>query len=207
MSVHLERRHAKRLTGQEPLVNGDVALGPSVADFWAWSASDLVSNTLRGVLAEFIVARAVGVDTNGVREEWSSCDLRTPDGITIEVKSAAYLQSWSQRQLSTISFVIPKAVAWNANMGIYDGPAKRQAMVYVFALLAHSVKETLNPLQVDQWRFFVVPTSTLDTRTRSQHSITAKSLERLAGAALTFGQLAEAVSAAASGPRSIEDKG
>jgi len=38
----------------------------------------------RGVLAEFIVARAVGVETAGVREEWAAYDLQTPDGVMIE---------------------------------------------------------------------------------------------------------------------------
>lgn len=197
MSESLGRIPAKRKTGRERLVDGPADLGVTLSDFWGWSASDLVSNTLRGVLAEFIVARAVGIDTGGVREEWAAFDLRTPEGITIEVKSAAYLQSWHQKKLSSISFRTPKTVRWDADTGAYDGPAKRHADVYVFALLAYSDLETLNPLDVGQWRFFVVPTPALDARRRSQHSITAQSLERLAGTALTFGQLGAAVRTAA----------
>jgi hypothetical protein len=50
------------------------------------TASDLVSNSTRGVLAEFIVARALGLDT-GVRTEWQAFDLETASGKKIEVKS------------------------------------------------------------------------------------------------------------------------
>ncbi len=39
-----------------------------------------------------------------LRAEWDAVDLTTPDGIRIEVKSAAYIQSWHQVRESTISF-------------------------------------------------------------------------------------------------------
>jgi len=66
------------------------------------SLSDLVSNATRGRLAEFIVAQALNVDTSGVRDEWAAYDLLTSSGIKVEVKSAAYLQSWAQRRHSNI---------------------------------------------------------------------------------------------------------
>ena len=59
--------------------------------------------------------------------------------------------------------------------------SKRQADVYVFALLAHTDKTTIDPFNLDQWRFYVLPTAALDGRTRSQHSITLRSLEKLGG--------------------------
>ena len=49
---------------------------------------------------------------------------------------------------------------------------RRHAQVYVFALLAHTGKATVNPLDLDQSAFYVLPTAVLDGRTRSQHSIT-----------------------------------
>lgn len=67
---------------------------PMSSAFWRWSASDLVSNTMRGVLAEYIVALAMGIDTEeGVRREWDAYGLVLGDGTKVEVKSAAYIQS------------------------------------------------------------------------------------------------------------------
>jgi hypothetical protein len=62
-------------------------------EFWKWAFSDFLSNALRGVLAEFIVAKAMDC-TDVQRTEWDAYDVITSDGIKIEVKSSAYLQSW-----------------------------------------------------------------------------------------------------------------
>ena len=57
---------------------------------------------MRGVLAEFIVARASGCEQE-VANEWGSYDLETPVGIKVEVKSAAYVQAWHREEFTTIS--------------------------------------------------------------------------------------------------------
>jgi hypothetical protein len=67
-------------------------LDATVADFWRWAFSDLRNNTTRGILAEFLVARAVG-DDRGPRAGWDSFDVQAPDETRIEVKSSAFLQS------------------------------------------------------------------------------------------------------------------
>jgi len=62
-------------------------------EFWKWAFSDFMSNALRGVLAEYIVACAIGC-TERLRVECDAYDLVTPDGTRIEVKPSAYLQTW-----------------------------------------------------------------------------------------------------------------
>jgi glutamate/tyrosine decarboxylase-like PLP-dependent enzyme len=163
-------------------------------------SADLISNTARGVLAEYLVARALGIDVSGVRDSWAAYDLRTPSGIKVEVKSAAYLQSWHQNKLSIVSFRTPKTRAWNPDTNRLDAEAKRQADVYVFAILAHRQKSTLNPCDVSQWEFYVLPTRVLNQRTRSQHSITLPTLTRLSGGPVAYGDLMRKVQEAAPGP-------
>jgi hypothetical protein len=103
MKINLEQLEVLRKHGDEQFYASTGELGFSVKDFWSWSASDLISNVMRGHLAEFIVAKAISA-TEIVRNEWASYDLTTPDGTKVEVKSAAYLQSWSQDDYSTIQF-------------------------------------------------------------------------------------------------------
>ena len=193
MSNELSRIKPTRRTGRESLHADGNSLGRTPLDFWRWSASDLVSNATRGVLAEFIVAQALGIALDGIRGEWDAFDLTTPEGVTVEVKSAAFVQSWAQRHLSSIVFRIPKTMAWDAESNVQISEPRRQAQVYVFALLAHKDKSSIDPLNVRQWRFYVLPTAILDARARSQHSITLHSLELLAGVAISYDGLQEAV--------------
>lgn len=197
MHPNLPRIHATRRSGKEPLHSQGRHLGLSLLDFWQWSASDLLSNATRGRLAEFIVASALGIAQDGVRDEWGAYDLTTADGISVEVKSAAYLQSWNQRRFSSIIFNVPKTKAWSADTNLQEKEARRQAQVYVFALLAHKDKPTIDPLDVTQWIFYVLPTSILNNRTRSQKSITLPSLETLAGAGISYDKLQDEIHQAA----------
>ena len=194
---NLGRLTIRRKTGHELFHTNGQALGFDLLSFWQWTASDLVSNATRGRLAEYIVAQALGLATADVREEWAAFDLQTPSGIKIEVKSAAYVQSWHQAKLSPIMFVVPKTRAWDAVTNVQAREARRQADVYVFALLAHMDKTTIDPLNVNQWHFYVLPTTTLDARTRSQHSITLKSLEQLCGGTVHYAELRKAIEKAA----------
>lgn len=168
-----------RKSGAEALTFDGESTGLTLADVWGWSTSDLSDNLTRGALAEFVVAAALGIPVDGVRESWAAWDLTTPGGIEVEVKSAAYLQTWTQSRPSVITFRIPRTRAWDARTGRMETEPRRQADVYVFALLAHADKRTLNPLEAGQWRFYIVATSVLDAHARSQHSITLPSLRRL----------------------------
>lgn len=186
--------------GSEKFTFGSQPAGFDVLEFWRWSASDLVDNTSRGVLAEYVVAKALGLDVARPREGWATWDLTwniSPDTrIAIEVKSCAYIQSWSQQDYSVIQFVVPRRRGFDSENNSLESTASRHADVYVFALLAHKDKASVDPTNLDQWRFYVLPTYKLDERTRSQHSITLRSLERLAGSPLMFDQLQAAVGTA-----------
>ncbi len=175
----IKRIYALLKTGNETFTFNKDNLDFQLIDFWKWSVSDLVSNTTRGRLAEFIVAKALGINTDTVRDEWQAYDLITPDNIKIEVKSASYIQSWYQKELSKISFSIKKSRSWDADTNIQSKESKRQADAYVFALLNHTDKDTINPLNLDQWTFYILTTKEINNYPRSQHSITLKSLEKL----------------------------
>jgi hypothetical protein len=193
----LGRLKITRLSGTEVFRESGTSAGFDVLDFWRWSTSDLVMNTTRGVLAEYIVARALGLPTDCAREEWGAFDLETSAGLRIEVKSCAFVQSWAQDELSSIQFVVPKRLGWDPETNVMETTPRRHADVYVFALLAHKDKATIDPLNLDQWQFWAVATQALDERSRSQHSITLRSLNGLAGDSVRFPDLREAIQRAA----------
>ncbi len=132
-------------------------------------------------MAEYIVGFALGVDMESPREDWAIWDLTTRDGLKVEVKSAAYLQAWYHKADSKIGFNVSKRRGWDPQTGIEETIPSRHADVYVFAPLAHEEKATANPLNTNQWQFWVGPTSRLNTRKRSQKSISPASLRRELG--------------------------
>ncbi|MBK9442382.1 MAG: hypothetical protein IPN53_14205 [Comamonadaceae bacterium] len=188
---------AKQLDGNEVFRCGGNALPQRVLDFWRWAYSNLAANNLRGHLAEFLVASDLHI-ARGVRIEWDDCDLRTQagsNGIKIEVKSAAYLQAWRQSRPSVISFDIAPSRAYNAKINSRDSVATRNAKVYVFCLLAHKDKPTLDPTNLDQWEFYVLSTQRLTDELGKQKTLSLNRLLRLGPRKCRYGEISQAVDA------------
>ncbi len=187
-------------TGGEPFRDGDERLAFSVRDFWSWAHSDLKVNTERGLLAEFLVARALGQDGKA-RLEWDVADVRHGDRL-IEVKSAAYWQSWPQSKPSAIGFdIAPKKASWDARTNAVEAPSrpKRFAHAYVFCLLGSPDDEDPDPRDVGQWRFAVVATDVLDRRFNDQKTVAFGALWPVAreeGEVVGYGELGRAIESA-----------
>ena len=199
MSEGMGPLSATRKTGEEPFLANGRPLQFRLLDLWQWMGSDLIGNTFRGVVAEYLVARALGV-ADGTRAEWGAFDLRTADGMKIEVKSCAYLQSWWQRGPSAIQFGIRPTRAWDPETNTLAPERRRQADVYVFALLKHQEKATLDPMDVAQWEFYILPAAVLDTRLPTDcKQLSLRRLLDLHPIRAEFDGLADAVRRAAAG--------
>ncbi len=161
----------------DPFRAGGVPAPFHLGDFWTWGCSELTSNVFRGVLAEFLVAKALGI-TDRPRVEWAPWDLETKDGVRIEVKSASPYQTWGQGRPSGLRFAMGPTTAWDDERGVYEKEKRRQAQVYVFAVLnRHGSKESTDPLDLDQWEFFIVPTKILDQQYGDRTGIPLSELE------------------------------
>lgn len=129
-----------------------------VTEFWRFALSDLRMNNARGYLAEFLVARALGVDA--VRVEWDDFDVLW-GSVKIEVKSSAYVQAWPQSKPSRISFGGLRSRAWTSEGGRASN-ASYKADVYVFAWQTTIDPELYDPLDIDAWSFHVLARSRLE---------------------------------------------
>jgi hypothetical protein len=181
-----------RKTGDERFYRNGNPVDLTLYGFWQWSASDLVSNATRGILAEYIVANALGL-ANGVRAEWDAFDLLTKDEIKIEVKSAAYLQSWYHKKLSDIKFKICPTQLWEAHTNELASERKRQADIYVFCVLNHKVKDSLDPLNLDQWDFYILRASVFNEKIPTQKSISLSSLLKLNPLVAKYDEIASCI--------------
>ena len=123
---------------------------------------------------------AMNIDLSVIREEWGAYDLETKDGIKIEVKTSAYLQTWFQKNYSKIIFSIKPAYFWNSETNELSKIKSRPSDVYVFCLLKHKDKNSVNPLILNQWVFYVVSTNKINNVFGNKNTIQLNSLEKIA---------------------------
>lgn len=179
-------------TGNEPFLDASGSPFSSLASFWSWAYSDLMDNTQRGMIAEYLVACALGIQ-NVPRISWNRYDLETPDGITVEVKASGYLQTWEQVKPSKIIFRIPKTHGWNSVTNEYDPEERRQADVYIFCVHNHTEKETANPLDTRQWEFYVVATEKLNEACGDQKTVSLAGLKKIGTVVCGYDRLAKMI--------------
>lgn len=177
--------------------------GATLGDFWSWAYGNLLENTVRPAFAEFMVGALLGVDSSS-RVVWDSVDLRWR-GVNVEVKSAAYVQAWTQKRPSTIQFDIARKYPWDAETNIYGAEQVRSADCYVFCLYPERDEARADPIDVPAWRFWVVPTAQIDAVFGGQKSVALSRIEGLVEAVGAAG-LAAAVAAAlgCDAPQAIE---
>ena len=188
MANNLSAVQTTQKSGTENFYLKDRKLPIDVLSFWQWSSSELLGNALRGVLAEFIVASTIDV-LDKPREEWDIYDLKTANGLKIEIKSSAYLQSWTQNKLSTIKFGIQPTGESQSNTTLRT----RKSDIYVFCVLAHVDKASVDPLNLSQWDFYVLETRVLNEKIPTQKSIVLSSLLKLNPTKIKYNELGEEI--------------
>ena len=171
------QKHTSCLSGKESFMLDGQPAGFSVIDFWRFQFSNIWD--MQDQIAEFIVAQALGQTEPYNKNGWTLWDINYK-GQRIEVKETAYYHSWrSDGKVSAQrTFGITKAYTR------YKDPTsdfKRQSDIYVFCLNTGETKETSNPLDLDNWRFWVVPTETIDLVCGNNKTISLSRLQNLSG--------------------------
>jgi hypothetical protein len=176
----------ERLTGDERFSGTNL----TVLDFWRWGFSDLRTNIVRGVLAEFLVASAVA-DPSPLRKAWDNFDVTTPSGIRVEVKSSGYLQSWKQRRVSAIGFSGLTGLPWSDETALYGDKRELRADVYVFAIHMCRQPDQYDALDLSCWDFRVLGVAAL--RDHGHRSLTKRLLDQLAPTSFRLDELVGAI--------------
>ncbi len=134
----------------------------------------LIQNDLRSVYIEEQIGILLGSRWRFAGADWGPFDFES-DGVRLEVKQSAALQSWHHRPGNGSFSIAPK-------QGRYVGPLfvldpGRHADIYVFAW--HGVTDaSADHRDVNQWSYYVCATELLPS---DQKSISRPSLERITG--------------------------
>ena len=131
----------------------------SLLELWQWKFSDIYD--LQDVIAEYIVEKALGMKESFNVGYWTLYDIEYR-GKRIEIKETGYYHSW-QKEGDKISeqrtFSITKAYSnYKDNSSTYE----RQNDIYVFCLNIGRTREESNPMELNNWEFYIVPTKKIN---------------------------------------------
>lgn len=160
--------------------------------FFQWAYGNALDNATRGVIAEYLIHRAVG-GIGTCRQNWDGFDVETESGIKIEVKASGYVQSWQQQKPSEIEFKIAKRDAWIASENRYLGRQCRYADVWIFCVHAERDRGRADPFDTDQWEFYIATSQWLDEVFGNQQRVRLSVLRGKGLTPLHYSQIAAAV--------------
>ena len=182
---------ASKFCGEELFFDNNSPKDFSVLDFWRFGFSNLNSNDIRGILAEYLVHCSLfQVSQIGIRDSWADSDVISPSGTPIEVKCTAYLQTWPQKKPSVLRFSNLRGQRQN----IGSSPkSEYKSDVYVFAVIKTLDPARLNLLDIDQWEFYVLSRLELSRAAKDGDSIGLNSLLNKGYSSVHFNQLKEAI--------------
>lgn len=176
-------KHHPCLNGKESFMLDGQPAGFSVIDFWKFQFSNIWD--MQDQIAEFIVAHVLGQTEPYNKNGWTLWDINYR-GRRIEVKETAYYHSWRRDGMVSAqrTFSISKAYSRYKDS---TSDLKRQSDIYVFCLNTGETKESSNPLDLDNWRFWVVPTETINQACGDNKTITLGRLQKLTDLKNGFG--------------------
>ena len=191
-----KRLPVKKLSGLETFKNSGNK-NFSVLDFWQYGFSNLNSNVLRGVLAEFLIENALKDKKEIlIRNPWGDWDAMLENGTKIEAKCCSYIQDWDQDKLSKISFagLKRKSLYWSSAVSEYPRqPEDYKSDIYILSLLKHQDPQTLDILDMDQWCFYVLKKDDLKRITNDGKSISIGKLQKNNIEPVSFEELGQKV--------------
>lgn len=126
-----------------------------------------------------------------MRVNWTPYDIISPSGRRIEVKSAAYLQSWESDYYSKIIFSIAPTHAWYPDTG-YAQNISRHSDLYVFCVYTATSRDQ-SILNLNLWDFYVLPTSVLDRERPYQKKMSLPTLLTMGPIKATFSTLGKTI--------------
>ena len=158
------------MLGNEEFLFDGKAVGFDFLDFWKFHYSNVYD--LQDRIAEFIVSKALGINKAQNDQYWTLWDVSYRDK-RIEVKETSYYHSFNQEGKVSKQRVFGITKANGSYDPVKSGNSEfcRQNDVYVFCLNTGDTKEASYPLNLNNWEFYIVPTSVINANCGSNKTI------------------------------------
>lgn len=177
------------MNGNEKFVFNNLDLEFGMLEFWQTKFSDVYN--IQEYMAEFLVERALGINKSHNTESWTLFDILYND-YRIEIKQTGYYHPWNKDgKISQVRrFGITKAYSKKGKSD--DVLYERQNDIYVFCLNKGETKETSNPLNVNNWEFYVISTKIINEKCNNYKSIGLEKVRKLTKA-ISYDKLKETI--------------
>jgi len=164
----------------------------TVLDFWRWAFSMLEDNTLRGIVGEYIVAWAIGVD-NVIHDSWQAYDLLAPNGKKIEVKTTSFAQIWKHGEKNRRPLFVIKPTRYYTHEKGLENHMSYNADIYVLCYYFWTDSNSMDVTNIDHWKFWVFSLNELLGVLDGKKSIGIKKLEQTGHKPVDASQLKEII--------------
>lgn len=163
----------KLLSGSEHFLENGRELPVPITDFWKWGCSDLDSNYIRALMAEYFIYLSAPSPKH-IQEMFPRRYLIS-SGYRIAVESAAYIQSEDPDHPDHISFRIPNTPCDIAVFCVYEGLSPESS-----------------PMNLDLWKFYVLSWKSLSVF-GERRTLTFQSLISLSSTPCNYTELPNAI--------------
>ncbi len=184
----------KQLNGQEVFSFEGANLGFTMLDYWRFHYSNIFD--LQDTIAEFIVAKALGIHESQNDQYWTLWDLTYREK-RVEIKETSYYHSFNTDGKISKQRVFDI----HKSNGVYDKTSGnndriRQNDLYIFCLNTGITEEESYPLNLNNWEFYVVPTRVINEQCGDNKTISLGRIKSLGFVAVRYGDLKKEVDAA-----------
>lgn len=167
--------------------HGDEIKNSTLADFLMWAFSDLCDDVIKGIFAEWMIAKLLEIPTMR-RYEWSNSDLISVRETKIEIKASSYWQSWkainpdgTAKDLGKYPIQLDSKIRFSGLMAkdTIDHHKEKQGRLksdlYIFCFQNEKNYERWNAMDISQWEFYLVPAKRIKTKSVSIQWLKASS--------------------------------
>lgn len=166
------------MNGDEKFVLNNKELKFGILDFWKSKHSNIFN--MQSEIAEFLVEKALGIDKAQNTDYWTLWDISYRN-YRIEVKETGYYHLWNENSKISFkrSFGITKANS-SYESEETENKFERQNDIYVFCLNTGNTKETSNPMNVNNWEFYIVSTAIINEQCGDNKHISLGRVRKIA---------------------------
>lgn len=178
------------MIGNEKFILNNNKLDFGILDFWIYKYSNIYN--MQEVIAEFIVEKALNIEKSYNTDYWTLFDILYRN-CRIEIKETSYYHPWNEngKVSNQRSFGITKANSNYENNGS-ENKFERQNDIYVFCLNTGTTKESSNPMNLNNWEFYIVPTSVINEKCSNNKTISLNKVRQLTKA-VSYDNLQESI--------------